>query len=1137
MRNYQREKGKEKNSNKQFEIKILNKFVIMLYFILIKSINSNTIVQLTINGIGEQKILSNEFEKPQEIYVNGKIQNYTEYINLTKPENNIIMKWQYQLIDLNNMFSSLSNITKVDFSNGIISEINFGAICGIPSLKLLNLNNFSIISEEKNNIQNIFSGCSSLISLNINNFSIISEDNDNIIKNMFSGCSSLKLINLNNISITSKNKNDMQNMFTGCSSLISLNINNFSIISEDNDNKIPNMLSGCSSLISLNLNNFYIFSENDNYVGNMFSGSSSLKYLIFNNFTIKSRANNYLSGMFSNCTSLISLNFNKFTAISVTDNIIQDMFLGCSSLISLNLNNFYISCSSDNSIKNMFSGCFSLISLNLNNFSIFCEYNNMQNMFSDCSSLISLKFNHFYIDIRLDNNMENMFSGCSSLISLNFDLFSISIGENNNMKDMFKGCDPNLKFCSKDSNLIEQIQTELKNSINNCSDICFIPNHKIIKEKKKCIDYCINDDQYKYEFNNTCHEIPEGYNLNNNNTNQEIGNSDNIKDEIIKIIRGNIMALDYDNLKKQLSEMQNENIQYIFYKDNEMNIIVSTTENQNNNKNSNNNITTINLGECEIKLKKEYNISEEESLIVYKIDVLKDGLTIPQIEYEFYYPLNSSKLVKLDLSKCKGIKIELNIPIKIEKSNIDKYNSSSDYYKNLCYKSTTKYGTDISLPDRKKEYVDNKMYVCEEKCDFIRYNFDAQKAVCSCDIKNNICPMSSIYFNVSQLLNSILDIKTIINLNVIKCYNNLFNINGIKNNIGFYIISPMIILHLLSVILFYIIDKKNVFNKIKDIIFKNQYATKLNSNKENNNIIIIKNENESKKSPSAPNSKKKKIISHNNFKNIIQINSTINSNLILNNKNVNLITNNPQDNEKNNKIDLILKYNIYELNILSYDDALKFDKRTYIEYYFSLLKTKHILVNSFYPLDDYNSRIIKMFLFFFLFILFFTINALFFNDSTMNKIYVDKGSFNFIYQLPQIIYSTLISSILTIIIKFFALSEKNVLEIKHIENTNIEFLNEKVEKIMKIIYYKFIAFFVLSFIFLMFFWYYLSCFCAIYENTQIHLIKDTIISFGMDLIYPLFIYLIPGIFRVFSLRAKNKNKECMYKFSKILQFL
>ena len=174
--------------------------------------------------------------------------------------------------------------------------------------------------------------------------------------------------------------------------------------------------------------------------------------------------------------------------------------------------------------------------------------------------------------------------------------------------------------------------------------------------------------------------------------------------------------------------------------------------------------------------------------------------------------MHKSGLIRVSFSKCKGIKIELNIPIKIERNNIDKYNSSSKYYNNICYKSTTKYGTDKCLPDRKKEYVDNKMYVCEKNCDFIRYNFEAQKAVCSCDIKNNITSMSNIYFNKTQLLNSILDIKTIINLNVIKCYNNLFNIDGIKSNIGFYVNSPMVLLYLLSVILFYAIDKKNVFN-------------------------------------------------------------------------------------------------------------------------------------------------------------------------------------------------------------------------------------------------------------------------------------------------------------------------------------
>ena len=100
-----------------------------------------------------------------------------------------------------------------------------------------------------------------------------------------------------------------------------------------------------------------------------------------------------------------------------------------------------------------------------------------------------------------------------------------------------------------------------------------------------------------------------------------------------------------------------------------------------------------------------------------------------------------------------------------------------------------------------------------------------------------------------------------------------------------------------------------------------------------------------------------------------------------------------------------MDYNEEELNNLPYKLALKFDKRTYWEYYISLLKTKHIIIFTFCYNKDYNSKIIKIDLFFISFILSYTINALFYSDSTMHKIYEDQGSYNFVYQLPQIIYS------------------------------------------------------------------------------------------------------------------------------------
>ena len=60
-------------------------------------------------------------------------------------------------------------------------------------------------------------------------------------------------------------------------------------------------------------------------------------------------------------------------------------------------------------------------------------------------------------------------------------------------------------------------------------------------------------------------------------------------------------------------------------------------------------------------------------------------------------------------------------------------------------------------------------------------------------------------------------------------------------------------------------------------------------------------------------------------------------------------------------------------------------------------------------------------------------------------------------------------------------------------------------------------------------------FGAIYRNTQLHLLKDTLISFGLSLIYPFGFYLLPGFFRISALSDHKKKRKYLYNFSKILQ--
>ena len=195
-----------------------------------------------------------------------------------------------------------------------------------------------------------------------------------------------------------------------------------------------------------------------------------------------------------------------------------------------------------------------------------------------------------------------------------------------------------------------------------------------------------------------------------------------------------------------------------------------------------------------------------------------------------------------------------------------------------------------------------------------------------------------------------------------------------------------------------------------------------------------------------------------------------------------------------------------------------------------MIKYNHSLSFSFGNYNDYNSRIIKIFLFFFSFASDLTINALFFNDYTMHKIYQDRGKFDLLFQIPQILYSTLISRFIDTLIKTLALSQDVIIELKQEKRKN--FIKKKYSKVLKAFQNKAIGFFVCAFIILSCFWYYVTCFCGIYVNTQIHLIKDCFMSLLISLIYPFGISLIPGLFRIPAIRMK---KPCLYKFSSFLE--
>ena len=309
-------------------------------------------------------------------------------------------------------------------------------------------------------------------------------------------------------------------------------------------------------------------------------------------------------------------------------------------------------------------------------------------------------------------------------------------------------------------------------------------------------------------------------------------------------------------------------------------ITLTTSENQYNNQN--NSISTINLGKCEDLLKEYYKISHNEKIYMKKIDIHQERLEIYKIEFDIYQKLNG-KLNKLNKIVCKNETINLNIPFETDK-NLDEFNISSEYYKDLCYIAKSDNGTDISLYVRKKYFK----IVCQDNCFFINYNDTTKQANCICNIQITPKSIIDMDINITKLFENIPDIKNIANIGLLKCYQNLFSKNGILYNIGFCVSMIILIIHIHCMIIFYKKQFKKIRKQIKDIIFsiKNIELINLNENENNKPKKEILNKSNKLSNKILHEKKKRNLQKNNQHKNNININITQSSTLNYINNNI-----------------------------------------------------------------------------------------------------------------------------------------------------------------------------------------------------------------------------------------------------------
>ena len=69
-------------------------------------------------------------------------------------------------------------------------------------------------------------------------------------------------------------------------------------------------------------------------------------------------------------------------------------------------------------------------------------------------------------------------------------------------------------------------------------------------------------------------------------------------------------------------------------------------------------ISSIDLGECETRIKIKHGISLDQSLLILKVDLIRNSSS-PQVEYKVY----DKEGKELSLESCKDLKIGISYPV------------------------------------------------------------------------------------------------------------------------------------------------------------------------------------------------------------------------------------------------------------------------------------------------------------------------------------------------------------------------------------------------------------------------------------------------------------------------------------------
>ena len=268
-----------------------------------------------------------------------------------------------------------------------------------------------------------------------------------------------------------------------------------------------------------------------------------------------------------------------------------------------------------------------------------------------------------------------------------------------------------------------------------------------------------------------------------------------------------------------------------------------------------NDLAVLDLSLCISLLKQHYNIPADIDLITLQMDIQRDNQS-NQVVYAYYHPISGTRL---DLDICSEEKVIVKVPIKetpeidvqealdFMELGVDVYNISDPFFNDICIHYGQD-GKDTTINDRREHYYQNPNF-CEEGCEYKGVHLDTMEADCLCEVKTDF--ITEILDN--PITGEMLELFSVLNFDVIKCYQKVFQAEFFIVNTGGWIILGLTIIQVGFMVIYITKGLKGVRDfvgeyvrinappkrkKVNDFILKphDNYKSRLSNVNGDNNI-------------------------------------------------------------------------------------------------------------------------------------------------------------------------------------------------------------------------------------------------------------------------------------------------------------